>query len=69
MGPNNADPTFLDIYMEGIAAGWVAVGFSDSRLMVRFVRNINESIRITNICTHAHTCTHTHTHTYRNSYT
>ena len=31
---NTGDDGFLDIYMEGTAAGWVAVGFSDSANMV-----------------------------------
>ena len=35
MAPNTINRDYLDIYMEGTAAGWVAVGFSDSRLMVR----------------------------------
>ena len=34
MAPNTMNSSYLDIYMEGIAAGWVAVGFSDSRAMV-----------------------------------
>ena len=32
---NNTNPSFLDIYMEGNAEGWVAVGFSDTRNMVK----------------------------------
>ncbi len=31
---NTGDNGFLDIYMEGTAAGWVAVGFSDTADMV-----------------------------------
>ena len=31
---NTGNPNFLDIYMEGNAQGWVAVGFSDTRNMV-----------------------------------
>ena len=31
---NTGNPGFLDIYMEGNAQGWVAVGFSDSPNMV-----------------------------------
>ena len=31
---NTGDPEFLDIYMEGNAQGWVAVGFSETRDMV-----------------------------------
>ncbi len=31
---NAGDDRFLDIYMEGTAEGWVAVGFSDSPNMV-----------------------------------
>lgn len=32
---NSGDPGFIDIYMEGTAEGWLAVGFSDSMNMVR----------------------------------
>ena len=32
---NAQDPTFLDFYLVGDAAGWVAVGFTDSANMVR----------------------------------
>ena len=31
---NSGDDSFLDIYMEGSARDWVAVGFSDSQNMV-----------------------------------
>lgn len=31
---NAGDPGFLDIYLEGAAEGWVAVGFTDTRSMV-----------------------------------
>ena len=31
----NSNTDFLDVYIEGGAQGWVAVGFSDSRDMVR----------------------------------
>ena len=34
---NTGDDGFLDIYMEGTAAGWVAVGFSDTASMVSCV--------------------------------
>lgn len=34
MGPNDNDPEFLDIYLEGSRAGWVAVGFSLDKRMV-----------------------------------
>ena len=34
MGPNAANDDFLDIYLEGTADGWVAVGFSQDMLMV-----------------------------------
>ena len=34
MGPNAANPNFLDIYLEGTANGWVAVGFSKDTHMV-----------------------------------
>ncbi|XP_019855379.1 PREDICTED: putative ferric-chelate reductase 1 isoform X2 [Amphimedon queenslandica] len=33
MGSNDNDPDFLDIYLEGNRAGWVAVGFSLDRAM------------------------------------
>ena len=32
---NSGDPGFLDIYLEGMADGWVAVGFTKSPNMVR----------------------------------
>ena len=31
---NAGDPAFLDIYLEGTADGWVAVGFTDTPDMV-----------------------------------
>ena len=31
---NAGDPAFLDIYLEGTAQGWVAVGFTDTPSMV-----------------------------------
>ena len=31
---NTGDAEFLDIYIEGNAQGWVAIGFSDTRDMV-----------------------------------
>ena len=34
MAVNPFNSSYLDIYMEGTAAGWVAVGFSDSQAMV-----------------------------------
>ena len=43
MGPNTANPQYLDVYMEGTAAGWMAVGFSDDQMMVNsncFIQNI-----------------------------
>jgi hypothetical protein len=33
MGPNPVDSSYLDIYLEGIAAGWVAIGFSENMTM------------------------------------
>ncbi len=36
---NVADPRFLDIYLEGNARGWVAVGFTDSPSMVSIYKN------------------------------
>jgi hypothetical protein len=33
MGPNEDDPRFLDIYLEGTQKGWVAVGFSYDKKM------------------------------------
>ncbi|XP_064386737.1 putative ferric-chelate reductase 1 homolog isoform X4 [Halichondria panicea] len=46
---NTGDDGFLDIYMEGTAAGWVAVGFSDSANMfnadvVTCVRNSTDDM-------------------------
>ncbi len=32
---NTGDSGFLDIYMEGTAEGWLAVGFSETATMVR----------------------------------
>ena len=32
---NTGNPGILDIYMEGEAQGWVAVGFTETRNMVR----------------------------------
>ena len=43
MGPNTANPQYLDVYMEGNATGWMAVGFSDDQMMVNsncFIPNI-----------------------------
>ena len=34
---NTGDAEFLDIYIEGDAQGWVAVGFSDTRDMVNTI--------------------------------
>ena len=34
MSPNPSDPTYLDVYLEGNAAGWVAIGFSLNIQMV-----------------------------------
>ena len=34
MGPNAEDDKFLDVYLQGTADGWVAVGFSHTTLMV-----------------------------------
>uniref|UniRef100_A0A1X7SM59 DOMON domain-containing protein n=1 Tax=Amphimedon queenslandica TaxID=400682 RepID=A0A1X7SM59_AMPQE len=28
LSPNPSDPTYLDVYLEGNAAGWIAIGFS-----------------------------------------
>ena len=35
---NTGDNGFLDVYMEGNAAGWVAVGFSETNNMVNSTR-------------------------------
>ena len=32
---NAGNPDFLDIYLEGVADGWVAVGFTETANMVR----------------------------------
>ena len=42
MGPNAANDDFLDIYLEGTADGWVAVGFSKDTSMVCSERCSNE---------------------------
>ena len=34
MGPNTDNSNYLDVYMEGTAEGWMAVGFSENRMMV-----------------------------------
>ena len=34
MGPNTEDGEFLDVYLQGTTEGWVAVGFSHTKLMV-----------------------------------
>ena len=34
MGPNSANSNYLDIYMEGTTEGWMALGFSDDKIMV-----------------------------------
>ncbi len=48
---NTGDDGFLDIYMEGTAAGWVAVGFSETRSMVGIIiyKDV-ESTTIKQIC-------------------
>ncbi len=40
---NTGDNGFLDIYMEGTAEGWVAVGFSETASMVGTKEEISES--------------------------
>ena len=34
MGPNRINNSYIDIYLEGNAQGWLAVGFSEDRGMV-----------------------------------
>ena len=34
LGLNPSDPTYLDVYLEGNAAGWIAIGFSNNTQMV-----------------------------------
>ena len=42
---NIGDNDFLDIYMEGTAAGWVAVGFSETSSMVSLLNvTLTESL-------------------------
>ncbi len=41
---NAGDNGFLDIYMEGTAEGWVAVGFSETANMVSKINNKHKSI-------------------------
>ncbi|XP_019851674.1 PREDICTED: uncharacterized protein LOC100636115 isoform X10 [Amphimedon queenslandica] len=33
LSPNPSDPTYLDVYLEGNAAGWIAIGFSNNTQM------------------------------------
>ena len=44
MGPNNEDSKYLDVYMEGTAAGWIAVGFSENQIMVRCLSIYNSIV-------------------------
>ena len=46
MGPNTANPQYLDVYMEGIAFGWMAIGFSDNQMMVRISARLNALLSI-----------------------
>ena len=41
MGPNAEDSEFLDVYLQGTAEGWVAVGFSHNQQMVCVCRLIS----------------------------
>ena len=43
---NIGNPGVLDIYMEGEAQGWVAVGFTETRSMVRIARILVSGIII-----------------------
>lgn len=43
---NTGNPDFLDIYMEGSAEGWVAVGFSDSPNMVTIIQILCDSVPV-----------------------
>ena len=54
MEQNEGDPDFLDVYMEGDAAGWLAVGFSDTPNMVRIL--LSTHVHVLN-CLIAYQCT------------
>ena len=34
LSPNAVDSTYLDVYLEGTASGWIAIGFSLNTQMV-----------------------------------
>ena len=44
METNTGDNDYLDVYMEGDAVGWLAVGFSNSSNMVRIFLGIYEDV-------------------------
>ena len=48
MGANTANPQYLDVYMEGTAAGWLAVGFSKDQNMVdiKFISHYYNTITL-----------------------
>ena len=43
---NLGDPSFLDIYLEGKADGWIAVGFTETPSMVSEYDIINFSLQL-----------------------
>ncbi len=60
---NTGDNGFLDIYMEGTAEGWLAVGFSETASMVsaslyekcsRFLPPVFDQKEANNLCLHCY---------------
>ena len=43
LSPNPSDSSYLDVYLEGNAAGWIAIGFSLNRQMVHEYCHYNYS--------------------------
>ena len=41
---NEDDTTYLDFHLEGQAAGWVAIGFSDTASMVTWLLSLSLSV-------------------------
>ena len=40
LSTSRQDPSFLDVVLEGAAEGWVAVGFSETKDMVRLTTDL-----------------------------
>ena len=51
---NAGESNYLDIYMEGDAAGWVAVGFSETSDMVRHDHTLGSSYETLKKKMHVH---------------